>query len=445
LSTATLNEPRIGLPPGPGEAALPATVRFGRDPLRVLTDCKRVYGDVFTLRLVFAGEAVVVAEPGAVAELLDADPGRAEAGEGRRAVLPMASPRSVLGGDGEVHRRSRARLAATFAPEAMAEREEAMAAIAERHVAGWPRRRPLQLLSRMRTLVDDVFVRLLLGVEDDVRVERLVDSLGAMLRVPGNPPLPPPGEGEGPLGAGVAAVFERRRAPLRRELAAEIESRPEGGTGGGDVISCLLAAEPRPSVEEMLDEIETLLMAAQEPPSIALTWMLDVLARHPELAADYLAAGPGSPLRDAVLSESLRVRPSALAVLRRLREPMRAGEYELAAGTNTMVPLPLIHRDPRFRASSSAPRPSGPSAGWARRSHHPSTCPSAVAPGAVWAKRSRGPRRRRSSRRCCERFGWCHFGRGVSAWSCAERSWSRIAACRCSPRIGLVLIAARAG
>jgi len=348
LSTATLSEPRTGLPPGPEEAVLPATVRFGRDPLGVLADCRRIYGDVFTLHLAFAGEAVVIAEPGAVTELLDADPGRAEAGEGRRAVLPMASSRSVLGGDGEVHQGARARLAATFAAEAMAEREEGMAAIAERHVAGWPRRRPLQLLSRMRTLVDDVFVRLLLGVEDEARAERLVDALGAMLRVPGNPPLPPPGEGEGPLGTGVAAMFERRRAPLRRELAVEIESRPAGRTGGDDVIDCLLGAEPQPSIEEMLDEIETLLMAAQEPPSIALTWMLDVLARHPELAADHLEAGPGSALREAVLSESLRLRPSALAVLRHLREPMQVGEYELPAGTNTMVPLPLIHRDSRF-------------------------------------------------------------------------------------------------
>jgi len=327
---------------------LPLTVRFGRDPLGVLADCRRIYGDLFTLRLAFAGEAVAVAEPQAVAELLEADPQRAEAGEARRAVLPMASSRSVFGGDGEVHQRARARLAATFTGEAMAGREAAMAAIAERHVAAWPRRRPLLLLSRMRTLVDDVFVRLLLGVADEARVERLVDALGVMLRVPGNPPLPPPGEGEGPLGAGVAAMFERRRAPLRRELAAEIESRPAGGAGNGDVIDCLLGAGPRPSLEQMLDEIETLLMAAQEPPSIALAWMLDALARHPELAADYLEAGPGSPLREAVLSESLRLRPSALAVLRRLREPMRVGEYELPAGTSTMVPLPLIHRDPRF-------------------------------------------------------------------------------------------------
>jgi cytochrome P450 family 135 len=358
LNTAQLSESRTGLPPGPAEAVLPATVRFGRDPLGVLADCKRAYGDVFTLRLAFAGEAVVVTEPAAVAALLEADPERAEAGEGRRAVLPMASPHSVLGGDGEVHKRSRARLAATFSPEAMAKREDGIAAIAERHVAGWPRRRPMQLLPRARALVDDVFVRLLLGVEDGARAERLLDALGAMLRTPGNPPLPPPGEGEGPLGAAVAAVFDRRRAPLRRELAREIESRPEGGRGGSDVIDCLLGAEPRPSIEEMLNEIETLLMAAQEPPSIALTWTLDGLARHPELAEDYLAAAAGEPLREAVLWETLRLRPSALAVLRRLREPMRVGEYELPAATNTMVPLPLIQRDPLFfeRPESFRPR-----------------------------------------------------------------------------------------
>lgn len=332
-------------------STVPFTLRFGRDPLGVLRECRRARGDVFKLRLAFAGEACVVTDPEAVAELLGADPERAGAGEARRAVLPQASARSVFGGDGDAHRRLRGSLAATFSPEAMARRETEMATIAARHVAGWPRSRPLQLLSRLRTLVDDIYVRLLLGVEDEARAGRLVDALGAMLRVPGNPPLPPPGENEGPLGAAVAALAERRRAPLRRELAAEIESRAEGRAAGddvADVIDCLLGIEPRLSVEEAIDEVETTLMAAQEPPSIALAWMLDVLARHARLAEDYLAAGAGSPLREAVLWESLRLRPSALAVLRRLREPMRVGERELPAGTNAMVPLPLVLRDPRF-------------------------------------------------------------------------------------------------
>lgn len=76
--------------------------------------------------------------------------------------------------------------------------------------------------------------------------------------------------------------------------------------------------------------------------------MLDVLARQPQLAEDYLDAGGGSPLREAVFRESLRLHPSALAVLRHLREPLRVGEFELPAGVNTMIPLPLILRDSRF-------------------------------------------------------------------------------------------------
>jgi cytochrome P450 family 135 len=348
LTTVQLNEARSGLPPGPEAPTAPGTMRFQRDPLGVLEDCRRTYGDVFTLRLSFAGEVVVVTDPDGVAELLDADPKRARAGEGRRAVLPMASPRSVFGGDDEVHRTGHARLAAIFSAEVMQERQEEMVEIAERHLAAWPRGRPFQLLSRMRTLVDDVFVRVMLGIEDEPRAMATVDALGTMLRTPGNPPLPPPGREEGMLGVAVSKLFEHRRAPLRRALVGEIESRPQGGRGNGDVIDCLLGAEPRPSLEEMLDEIVTLLMAAQEPPSIAVTWTLEGLSRHPGLAEDYLRAGEGSALRDAVFHETLRLRPSALAVLRRLREPMGIGDHRLPAGINTMVPLPLIHRDPRF-------------------------------------------------------------------------------------------------
>jgi cytochrome P450 len=51
------------------------------------------------------------------------------------------------------------------------------------------------LLSRARTLVDDVFVRLLLGVREERRAERTVEALGGMLRIPGNPPVPIPGRG----------------------------------------------------------------------------------------------------------------------------------------------------------------------------------------------------------------------------------------------------------
>jgi cytochrome P450 len=335
-----------GAPPGPRDPALSQAIRFHRHPLGVLRRCRERFGSVFELRLAVAGPTVVVADPEAAEVLLGADPAWARAGDARRAVLPMASPHSVLGGDDEVHRSARARLAPLFAPEAIAAHRPEMVEIARRHARGWPRGRPLQLLSRIRTLVDDVFVRLLLGVEDEGRAKALVDALGATLRTPGNPPLSPPGEGDGRLGAVGQKLFESRKRPLERLLAEEVEARRSRGAHGEDVLGCLLAAEL--STERILEEVVTLMMAAQEPPSIALTWTVERLARHPALAADYVAAGEDAPLREAVFRETVRLRPSALAVLRRLDEPFEAAGHLLPAGTTAMVPLPLVHRDPRF-------------------------------------------------------------------------------------------------
>jgi cytochrome P450 len=96
------------------------TSLFHRHPLATLERCQRQYGDVFTLDMAMIGPTVVVAELRAAAVLPGLDPARAHAGEARRGVLPMASERSVFGGDGDFHKTARGRLAATFAPEAMA-------------------------------------------------------------------------------------------------------------------------------------------------------------------------------------------------------------------------------------------------------------------------------------------------------------------------------------
>jgi cytochrome P450 len=357
-ASAGLSSEPVGLPPGPRGPVLTETVRFHRHPLAVLRRCRDTYGDVFTLRLALPEPTVVVAAPEAATALVETDRQRANAGEGRRDVVPMAAARSVFGGDGDVHRTARGRLAAAFAPEAIGPRQDAIRGIAERHLAEWPRGRPIQLLSRMRTLVDDVFVRQLLGVGDEERARATVDALGAMLRTPGNPPFTLPGrKSDGPLGAAGRAIFAQRKARLEGLLREEVEARRGRESGFDDVIGCMLAGDPPASTEEILEELVTLLLAAQEPPSIALTWTLDRLARHPELAADYLAAGDGAPLRDAVLRETLRLRSPALASLRVLREPFQAGPHLLPAGTATMVPLPLVHRDPRLFPAPERFRP----------------------------------------------------------------------------------------
>ncbi|HEX5983917.1 MAG TPA: hypothetical protein VFY69_06905, partial [Solirubrobacterales bacterium] len=182
--------------PGPDANVLAQTVAFHRDPLRFLREQQEEFGDVFRIRLLTARPTFVVAGPEAVEALLDSDPHRAHAGEGRRTVLPFASARSVFGGDAEDHRSARARIAPALSPEVIDSRREEMARIAERHAARWPRNRPFRLLSRLRTLCDEIFVRLVLGVRDEEIAADLTEAIGKMLRTPGNPPVTLPGKGD---------------------------------------------------------------------------------------------------------------------------------------------------------------------------------------------------------------------------------------------------------
>jgi cytochrome P450 family 135 len=320
------------------------TVAFHRDPLAFLRRHQQEFGDVFRIRLLTARPTFVVADPEAVGSLLDSDFERAHAGEARRAVLPFASPRSVFGGDGEAHRSARVRIAPAFAPEAIDSRREAIAAIAARHASRWPRGRPFRLLSRLRTLCDEVFVRLVLGVRDEEIAGELTAAIGRMLRTPGNPPVTLPGKGDGLMGELGDALFQQRQAPVAKALSRAVEARRAERSDEVDVLGCTVSAGL--GTEEIVDELMSLLMAAQEPPSIGLTWILDWLAREPALAGEFLA-DPRGRRADAIVRETLRLRPPASGSLRKLLEPIRAGERELPAGATVLVPTSLVHTDPR--------------------------------------------------------------------------------------------------
>jgi cytochrome P450 family 135 len=334
---------------GPTANVLSQTVAFHRDPLGYLRWAQAEFGDVFQLRLLTARPLLVVADPEAVPALLAADPRRAAAGSGRRAILPFASERSVFGADGADHSAARGRIAPAMSAEAIDAQRPAMARIAERHAAELPPGRPFQLLPRVRAITDEIFVRLVLGVRDEEIAADLIAAIQRMLRTPGNPPLTLPGRGDGAFGALGQLLFERRQAPVVRHLARAVEARRGEGPRGEDVLGRMVFTAPALGSGEIVDELMSLLMAAQEPPAIGLTWLLDRLGREPELAAAF-AAEPRGPLADAIVRETLRLRPPASGVLRRLREPLPAAGLELPAGANVLVPTSLLHRDPRLFA-----------------------------------------------------------------------------------------------
>src|SRR5436305_5367289 len=143
------------------------------------------------------------------------------------------------------------------------------------------------------------------------------------------------------MGAVEAAGMEEVR--LRK-------AEPEGGTVG--VVSMLVGAEYEDgtslSDRDLRDELVTLL--SDGPPSSTLAWTFERLLRNPdklELLRNDVLDGDGTYL-DAVVKETLRLRPPVPVVVRTLLEPLRLGGYDLPAGTIVAPCIHLIHRDQRW-------------------------------------------------------------------------------------------------
>jgi cytochrome P450 family 135 len=97
------------------------------------------------------------------------------------------------------------------------------------------------------------------------------------------------------------------------------------------------------------------MMAGQEPAAMGLTWLLDRLARHPDVAATFAPAADEH--HAAFVNETLRVRPAVHSVVRPLVAPLAVAGHELPAGAVLTLPIPLVHRDPRVFDDPDAFRP----------------------------------------------------------------------------------------
>jgi cytochrome P450 family 135 len=130
----------------------------------------------------------------------------------------------------------------------------------------------------------------------------------------------------------------------RRRRDADLEER-------NDVLSLLLRArdedgEPMTDAE-LRDQLMTMLAAGHETTATGLAFAFDLLLRHPEVLARLrgeLAGGAEDDYMNAVVAESLRLRPVIDAAERTLTKPRVIGGYELPAGIRVYPAIVLVQR-----------------------------------------------------------------------------------------------------
>src|SRR3954453_12571907 len=131
--------PRIPkLPPGPRIPRALQTVRWGARPMRFLHDCRKRYGDMFTVKIAQEDTWVMLSDPEHVKQVFTGDPKIFHAGEGNTILLPLVGDHSVLLLDDDKHMQQRKLLLPPFHGKRMAGYADLMRDVAIAETDAWP-------------------------------------------------------------------------------------------------------------------------------------------------------------------------------------------------------------------------------------------------------------------------------------------------------------------
>src|SRR3954452_17405074 len=352
------------LPPGPELPVPIVTAQFARRPLDTLRRWHARYGDVFTARFLGFGTGVYVADPDAIRGLFTGDQSDLLAGKANSFLAPIIGYHSVLVLDGPEHLRQRRLLLPPFQGSRVAGFRSVVRDVAETAVDRWRAGAELLLRDQMRALTFDVICRAVFGVYEHDRVERLRVALAALID---SHPLTltsplmqkdlgrwsPGGRFQRRLAAADALLYE---GIVRRRAEADLEGRT-------DVLSLLMQArddDGQPMTDsELRDELVTMLGAGHETTATGLCFALELLMRHPaELARlrEWIASGDDAYL-EAVMKETLRLRPVIDAAQRTLTRPRKIVGYDVPAGHRVYPGIALVHKRPDLYPEPEVFRP----------------------------------------------------------------------------------------
>ncbi|MBJ8344054.1 cytochrome P450 [Antrihabitans sp. YC2-6] len=342
------NDSGYRLPPGPGARGirdLYSVSRYLVDYLRrgevVGDELIERYGDTFTVCAPGSNlRAVVVSDPDLIKQIFTAKPDVLLGGKG-------VSPSAVIYGSGSMfvqeepeHLRRRKMLTPGFNGSALQSYQDTIVDVAERAVARWPVGQPFSMLEAARELTLEIIMRVVFGIDDSAELAAVAPRLERLLAYGVSEQI-------------VLRYLTRRAGTVRywrglnkatvevhdvlQALIDRRRSQPESDRR--DILALLMGSETadgqRLSDQELRDDLITLLLAGHETTATTLAWIFDHLV-HDRQLADRLtvdATTGDTEYCDAVIAETLRMRPVVVGTARVTAQPFRLGEWLLPADT----------------------------------------------------------------------------------------------------------------
>jgi cytochrome P450 family 135 len=337
--------------PGPRSPRLLQTLLGVMRPLEARRGTRERHGALFRTNDAIAGEMFHIANRDLIEQVFKWKPAQYNVGEPRQLMEPVTGPSSILLLDGGHHMRMRKLMLPPFHGEAIAHYAKLIEQITNREIETWRQGQTIRTRTVAQRITMEVIIRAVFGITDPERIAELQRVL-PRLSSP-NPLLLLVQKDMGPRSPW--GRFIRLRDHVDRLLYEEIERRrddPDRDTRT-DILSLLLSARDEAgdplTDRELRDELITILLAGHETTATSIGWAFERLLRTPDaldrLSREVDAGGSGDYL-DAVIKETLRVRPVVPEVFRATTAATELGGYLFPPGAQLAASILLVQLDP---------------------------------------------------------------------------------------------------
>ncbi|OBF59975.1 hypothetical protein A5756_04010 [Mycobacterium sp. 852002-53434_SCH5985345] len=303
-----------------------------------------------------------VRDPALIKPLFTSPPDDVNAPEPHRVVDPFWGDRSVFLLDGPHHLRLRKLMLPRLRGDALTQWREFIVARTEQEVRGWADQQTVAVRPRLLEVSMELILKVAASVPDS-EMQRWKSAWQDLLTTAAS--------GQSAVRSALRSIGALRLWPrYQRELnrcnelvydeIARRRRHPE--LEHDDVIDSLLRAHGEAlSDREIRDQVVGIMLGGYDPPATLASWAIERLVRTPHaLAAATAEARGGGDQRtylDAVVQESLRLRPPFMFVTRFIPRPLSLGGRYFPGGTTIMAVVQSVHRHPDLYEDPKAFRP----------------------------------------------------------------------------------------
>lgn len=320
-------------------------IHYWARPKSFVERCKGL-GDRFVVPISGSGPWLCLTHPDDAKAVFTADTEVLRLGEGLRRVSPHEAalgPENLTALDGAEHLRSRRMLLPAFTGDALQSYEAVIAEKAREMVDTWPDGGIERAQEHTLSATLEIILAAVFGVTDSDRANRLREATEALLEEASSTRFML----QMTYASSTKRGYDRPFRQLNRlkddvdEIVLEevAERRRDGASERNDVLNRLLEARDEDgnglSDNALTDQMRLLLIGGHDTTGNTLAWAIERLVHNPEvLARATRAAREGDDAYiDAVIYETLRMRPVFPETVRQVVEPFQLGDLNVPAGT----------------------------------------------------------------------------------------------------------------